>query len=356
MNLFLVGAMACIAAFSWWLSGYDSMVTGEDKASDLRRRAIRCGATLLLVAAGSTNPLLLLAAIVLIAVIWTGCLSELSARGFHRLVDPEDTRTFDANQTTRDLDTLAALVQRGRNDEAIELCKKLRESPETSTLAIETVMFQLYSRMFDGDSVGASPPVAEARRMRAQGNVANAASLLESLLQKEPENLRAAFLLMRVYAGDMQRPDRADALLRTLAQQPHVPPVFVEYARRCIHEWSGMASPRTQTAEGIESLLVNRADSRSAEQAGAADGASVDELLAGGHLATAVELLESQLKDQPDNLSLWLKLAEAHGVYCRNLHRAAKIIGRIEANPAFTKEQVQLAKSKLKEWRGDLQG
>ena len=160
---------------------------------------------------------------------------------------------------------------------------------------------------------------------------------------------------MRVYAGDMQRPDRAEALLRTLAQQPHLPPVFVEYARRCIHEWGGMASPRTQTAEGIESLLVSRADSRSAEQAGAADGASVDELLAGGHLATAVELLERQLKDQPENLSLWLKLAEAHGVHCRNLHRAAKIIGRIEANPAFTKEQILLAKSKLKEWRGDPQ-
>jgi hypothetical protein len=34
---------------------------------------------------------------------------------------------------------------------------------------------------------------------------------------------------------------------------------------------------------------------------------------------------------------------------------AGRIIRRIEANPVFTQEQIQLAKSKLKDWRGNRQ-
>ena len=62
-------------------------------------------------------------------------------------------------------------------------------------------------------------------------------------------------------------------------------------------------------------------------------------------------LMERQIKDQPEHFNLWVKLAAAHGVYCRNLNLASKTIGRIEANPGFTKEQIQLAKTKLKEWQ-----
>jgi len=94
-------------------------------------------------------------------------------------------------------------------------------------------------------------------------------------------------------------------------------------------------------------------DPERVEKAAEPGKASVDELLAADHLGMAVELLESQIKEQPENFNLWLKLAEAHGVYCRNLNVAGKIIGRIEANPRFTQEQIQLAKSKLKEWRGN---
>lgn len=351
MNLVFIGILAGTAALSWWLSGYDTLVTGQDRAADFRRRTIRCGATLLLMAAGLASPWIFIAVTVLIAVIWAGCLSELFARGFHRLVDSEDKRQFDPKQTERDLDKLAELVQRGRNDEAIAWCKKLKESGEASTLAIETVLFQLYSGMFAGDGARASPPLAEAQRLRAQGNPGEAAAKLDSLLQKEPDNLRAAFLLMRNYAENLGRPDKADALLRTLGQRPHIPPVFVEYARRSIQEWSGLAPRQEKRTEGIESLLVDCRDSEGPEKAADPAKASVDELLASGYLATAIEILESQIKDQPESFDLWLKLGEAHGVYCRNLQSAAKIIGRIEANPAFTQEQIQLAKSKLREWR-----
>jgi len=352
MNLVFIPIFAGTTALSWWLSGYDTMVTGEDRAADFRRRAMRCVATLLLIAAGLASPWILISVTVLIAVIWASCVSELFARGFQRLVDPPDTRQFDPRQTAQDLDKLAMLVQNERNDEAIEWCKKLKESGEASTLAIEAVLFQLYSRMFSGDSVQSSPPLAEAQRLWAQGNPGEAASNLDSLLQKEPDNLRAVFLLMRIYAQALKRPDKTDALLRTLGQRPHMPPVFVEYARQSIQEWSGMVPRPEKTTEGIESLLVNRQDSQYPDRVADLGETSIDELLTRGHLSTAVEILECQIKDQPKNLNLWLKLAEAHGVYCRNLSLASKIIGRIEANPAFTQEEIQLAKSKLREWRG----
>jgi len=352
MNLFFIGILAGTLALSWWLSRYDTMVSGEDRAADFRRRAVRCGATLLLMATGLISPWIFLAATVLIGVIWASCVSELFARGFYTLLDSEDKRRFDPKQTSRDLDKLAALVQNGRNDEAIEWCKKLLELGEASGLAIEAVLFQLYSRMFSGDSVQSSPPLAEAQRLWAQGNPGEAASKLDSLLQKEPDNLRAVFLLMRIYAQALKRPDKTDALLRILGQRLHMPPVFVEYARQSIQEWSGMVTRPEKTTEGIESLLVNRQDSQNPDRVADLGKTSIDELLTRGHLSTAVEILECQIKDQPKNLNLWLKLAEAHGVYCRNLSLASKIIGRIEANPAFTQEEIQLAKSKLREWRG----
>src|ERR1039458_8881348 len=103
------------AATAWWLSGFDSRVTGENKKADLIRRGIRCGLTILLLAIlvslpysiASAPPMFLIAG--LMAVTWAGCLTELGARCFHRLVDPEDKREFDPHQSTRNLDMVASL-------------------------------------------------------------------------------------------------------------------------------------------------------------------------------------------------------------------------------------------------------
>ena len=73
-------------------------------------------------------------------------------------------------------------------------------------------------------------------------------------------HMTAAFLLMRIYAQDLKRPEKADVLLQTVGQRPHVPPVFVEYARRSIQEWSGLLPRQEKMTEGIESLLVARAN------------------------------------------------------------------------------------------------
>jgi len=240
---------------AWWLSRYDTAVTGENKAADLKRRALRCGVTLVLVAlAVGCGGFAYIAAAVLLAVVWAGCLSEISARGFHGLIDSTDTREFDPGKTDRELDRLASLVRTGQKEEASQLCAQLLKSGEVSALAMEAVL---------------------ARMSHQEG----------------------------------------------------------------------------KSAEGIESLLVGRSPSEPPETKGDSDAASVPELLSKGYFGTAIELLEGQLKARPDDFELWLKLTEAHGRYCGNFGHAGQIITKMQANPAFTPEQIQIAKAKLQEWR-----
>ena len=128
MALTILIVLAITSVLAWWLSGYDTRVTGEDNAADFRRRALRCGATLVLVALGFAGGFFFIGVTVLIAVVWAGCLSEIGARGFHSLLDSHDTTEFDPGKLTADLDRLAALVQQGRNEEAIRLCSTLLET------------------------------------------------------------------------------------------------------------------------------------------------------------------------------------------------------------------------------------
>jgi predicted Zn-dependent protease len=288
---------------------------------------------------------------VMIAVVWASCLSELFARSFHSLIDSEDDRPFDPKQRARDLDRLAELVQQGRHTEAIELCWQLAESGEASLLAMEATMFRLWSEMFADDRIRNFPFLADAHRLRTQGCLTEAEAKLQSLLNQEPDNLAASLMLMRIYAQDLKSPGKADALLTSVARQPKVPPVFAKYARERIAEWSGAVPPREQTVEGIESLLVDRELANPPEEPVPAVGASPAELLEAGYLATAIEILEEQTGAQPGNFELWMQLAEAHAVYCGNVNRAARIIERMTVNAAFSPQQLQQAKARLKEWR-----
>ena len=111
--------IAAIAALAWWLSGYDSLVTGENLRADLIRRGLRCGGTLLILAFGSINPGLMIFMFVAIAILWASCLSELFARAFQVFVDHPDNREFDPILPTRELNRLAALVRDGLNEEAM---------------------------------------------------------------------------------------------------------------------------------------------------------------------------------------------------------------------------------------------
>jgi len=172
-------------------------------------------------------------------------------------------------------------------------------------------------------------PLAEAHRLRSEGKFGGAETILKSLLAENPANEDAALMLMRLYAQDLRRRDKAMEVLRSLEKQPHIPSAHLEYARRSINEWSQWKS----------------------EPAAIALPESVDELLAAGHLGTAIEMLESKIKERPMDFDLLLKLAEAHGLHSGNLHRAEKIVGQIEAEHGFSAEQIQIAKARLKEWR-----
>ena len=329
LNIILLLAAAAIA---WWLSGFDSRVTGENKKADLIRRGIRCGVTILLLAIlvslpysiASAPPMFLIAG--LMAIIWAGCLTELGARCFHRLVDPEDKREFDPHQSTHNLDLVASLLKNGRHEEAAQLCERLKKSGDANILVLETMLARS-GIQFDSGRI--PKPLVEAHQLRSEGKFTEAETVLKSLLLENPSNVDAALMLMRLYVRDLHRSDKAAEILRALEKQPHIPSAHLEYARRSIVEWG-----QRKSAPAAEVLPE-----------------SVDGLLACGYLGTAIEILERKIKEQPKDFDLWLKLTEAHGLHSGNLQRAEKIAQQIEANRDFSAEQIQLAKARLEEWR-----
>jgi hypothetical protein len=329
LNIILLTVAAAIA---WWLSGFDPRVTGENKKADFIHRGIRCGSTLFLLAilvslprSIAVMPLLLLV-VGLLALIWTGCVTELCAGWFHRLVDPEDKREFDPNQSARNMDMVASLIKNGRNEEAVQLCEMLKESGDANVLVLETLLARNGIRF---ESAKKPRPLTEAHRLRSEGKFDEAAAVLNSMLAENPSNVDAALMLMRLYVQDLKRSDKAGEVLRALEKQPHIPPSHIDYAQRSIQDWG-----RPKRAPEVVVLPE-----------------SVDELLACGYLGTAIEVLKRKVKEQPQDFDSWLKLAEAHGLYSANIPRAEKMVQKIEEGRIFSPEQIQIAKDKLKEWR-----
>ena len=369
--------LAVTAGLAWWLSGYDSQVTGENKGADIRRRLFRCAATLLLVVAGfggvsmgsRFGGFVLIALILPVALLWTGCISEIFARGFHLLIDPPDSREFDPKQLTRELDRLAQLVQQGRADEAIELCANLKKSSSGSVLALEAALFRVYDDIFAG-SAFTSASLAETQKLYDEGHLLVAEFRLKELLKQEPRNLRAGLMLMELYTRGLRKPNRALSVAREFEQRSGVPPGFVDYARNCIREWPNLNSERQKSTESIESLLVDQKQLNPQKEPESVqstpvettppdlpeeevdpDEASVKDLLTAGQLGTAIEKLERYLKLRPNDFDLRLQLAEAHGLYCCNLVRATQIVAKIETDADFSPQQIQQARQKLQEWR-----
>jgi hypothetical protein len=327
------------ALISWWLSGYDTKVTGENVTEDRIRRGIRCGISLLLVEAGfwclwqywryddRACGAGYLATMLPLAIVWGGCISELVARGFNWLIDPEDKREFDPTKSHRDLDAIASLIKHGHKDAAIQLCNELKASGDASVQAMETMLEHLGVPQSE---VRKPKPLKEASRLRLEGKFTEAETLLKSLLLENPASVDAAMMLIRLYAQELRDPGKALEILQALEQQPYVSAGHVDFARRSIHEWS-------QEKPAPEKIPVQPE--------------SLDELLAQGHLGTAIEILEQKTGEQPQDFDLWMKFAEVYAMHCGNLNRAEKIIHRIETNPAFSADQIQVARARLKEWR-----
>ncbi|HUB87504.1 MAG TPA: hypothetical protein VMB22_06395 [Verrucomicrobiae bacterium] len=326
--LFALGVAAM-----WWLSGHDARFTGENRKTEIISRVIRCVVTLMLAgififlpASPAVAPALLLLALSFY-LLWRGCITELFARGFRHLVDPEDDREFDPDKRSRDLDAVARLIQEGRKEEAIQLCQQLKESGDASVLAMDTMLEHLGVPQSSAQKRG---PVAEASQLRKEGRFQEAELILNSLLLENPANVDAALMLMRLYAQDMKLGGKAAEALRELEKQPHIARAYIEFARRSIDEWQ---NPRKETAV-VEPLPE-----------------SIEELLEQGYFGTVIEILEQQARERPGDFDLQMKLAEVQCCRCHNFQLAEKMIRRMETDEHFTPAQVKSAKAKLAEWR-----
>jgi predicted Zn-dependent protease len=337
--------IAVAAMLTWLLSGYDTRVTGENKKEDLIRRTIRCGTSLVLLTFAALNRFFVIPVALAMAFLWLGCLVEFGWRVLHHLLDPEDKRPFDPKEAERDTDHLAGLIQQGRNIEALDFCTKLEESGTVSLQAIEAMVHRLYDETLA--SIQRSPFLRDIRLWREQKHFAEAESQLQQLLTRQPDNWAATLLLARLYAEDLAQPNRALALIQPTNKQPPLPPQFLKLARQSINEWSETANRRAQMESRPE-----RDKLRAARQGEPViEEISIDELLKSGQLATAIDHLENALKDQPQDAELWVKLAEAHSVYCADPTQAAKVIRRMAATSRFTPEELESARAKFNEWQ-----
>jgi tetratricopeptide (TPR) repeat protein len=331
-------------ALAWWISGYDTRVTGEDKHADIMRRAIRCGITLVLLAMATVSGFGAIFIFLVLGLFWAGCGAEFFSQQFHKLIDPEDKREFDPKETERKLDLLAQLIREHKMTEALDMCQKLEESGEVSPLALDAMIHRLYQEILD--SIPTAESLSEVRRLRERKQFDQAELQLKQVLAGQPKNWAAMLLLMRIYAEDLSRPEKALALLQSMNKQPQLHKAFVKFARQSIKEWSMATEIQPVNAGEIATGAAVSSPSTTV-----VTEVSVDELLKNNQLSTAIELLEKAIAEAPGNFELRMKLAEAYGVYCADLHRAERIIQKIENSSTFTPQEIELARAKLKDWR-----
>jgi tetratricopeptide (TPR) repeat protein len=375
-----ITVLALIAAGTWWLAGFDQTAAGDSKRGHHLTRALRCIAVVLLSAifilliespASYAGIPILIIVPMCMAIVLRSALSEVFAQGFLRALDPElhDTREFDPKKTDRYRDVIARLIHDGHREEAIKLCEELKQSGEVDLVTLELTLEFLGVKQADRKP---AHPLAKAARLRAQHKFAEAESLLQSLLQKNPADDGAAMMLMRMYAQDLRQPERAYQALQKFEKQPHVAAAHVEFARRSIPEWttshpggtgvppvesgvppdSARAIPKQVTTGNGRSERPPLPPERPKPEAKVPfDPASLDQLLAQGGLGSAVETLEQAITLPPEDFGLRLKLAEVHVVHCTNFIRAERIVWQLEQAAQFAPEQVAQARRKLEEWR-----
>jgi hypothetical protein len=335
-----IGVLLLVALVAWWLSWYDPKVIGVNDRKDLGRRGLRCGVTLLLAQVAMWNQWqftlfghredgeMYLVSSLALAVLWGSCVTALLSRAFQWLVQPGNQLDRDIDQSQRDLDTLARLVRNGHRKEAIQLCLKLKKSGGTSVLALETILEHL--GISQPNHVRQHDPLVEASHLRQEGKFSEAEALLKSLLSRNPDNVDAAMMLIRLYAQELHHPGKAQKVLRALEKRAHVSRGHTDFARRSIEEWS-----HDQPEPEPEPVLPE----------------SIEELLAQGHLGTAIERMEKQVSEQPEDFDLRMRLAGVHAELCGSLNNAEAVVKQIEENPAFSPEQIKTARSRLADWR-----
>jgi hypothetical protein len=340
MNSFIlvnIGVQVLVMAVAWWVSGYDTRLTNENAREDFLRRGFRCLLTFLLIelmfwaAWHSTvtkdrfSGFVYIALSIPLALYWSGCISNLLAHLFHALIDSNDKRPFDPKQEVRILDSIGQLVRSGRKEEAIRMCELLKTTGEVSEAALALTLEHLGV----AQNTGRVKPIAEADRLRSAGKFNEAESMLKALLLENPKNLEAVMMLVRLYLNNLNQPDKAADVLAELEKQPHVPPAFLEIARRTITDHGSPLPPAVENVAHPE---------------------SVEQMLAQGYFGTAAETIEAKIKEKPEDFDLRLKLLEIQAVHCKNPAQAQKILRDLQADPMFTRAQIESARVKVEAW------
>jgi tetratricopeptide (TPR) repeat protein len=251
------------AAMSWWISGYDPKLTGENGNADFLRRCIRCALTLFLMAVGLIGTMFnpqfagFIAIIIAIpmVVLWMNCLGEALADMFQGLIEsPSPVPESEPDKLMSDLDRLALLSRQGHTKEALKLCAKLMKNGDGSRMAIETMCFRLYGEMFEDESLRSYKSLASIQPLLQHGEYREAEARLTRMVKRNPDDLPAVYLLVRLYARNLKQAEKAGALIESLEKRSKLPPFFAAYTNHRMKEWLGPAEENGE--EGIESLLV----------------------------------------------------------------------------------------------------
>ncbi len=287
-----------------------------------------------------------------------------------------------------------AAVHLKKPDEAVAILRRLWQceniSADQQTIALMKMQdlamkvgFQFREKDFHHPPVARpGKPLARILELRQKGRFAEAESALLALVEQEPGNAAVFTQLVRLYAEDLKL--RGKAQHWTDKAEAHLPSYHVDFLRNSIAEWMCSDSaaagkspdrmPQPLPAEPSARLVLNSVNISTAPMVNSVEDClqrqpiikkkpatagepyrlprdKVDELVADCRYGTAEEMLKAELKAKPDNFDLWLRYAEVHGLHCGNIRAAEKVIENMFQRRVFSEEQMQVARSKLKEWR-----
>lgn len=272
-----------------------------------------------------------------------------------------------------------------------KLCDLKEFSDDQKTYAVNQLQFWVASQGYDLDvshlrDLAAPPPRAkpmtEISQLRQRGEYRQAQSKLQALLKREPANLAAAMLLVRVYAQDLRRLDKAKEMVDDLENSGHVGSGVITFLRNSLKGWAGAADENRAADSGVVS--VGEGTSSAAASHIAVAGlpevrivppeppepapprrkpkstapvftgelpAEIACLLEAGRLGTAVEQLQKNLEQDPEDFASVLHLIQVLVVNCRDSRAGDRVLRNIQSNACFTTEQKALAAVKLAEWK-----
>jgi hypothetical protein len=226
-------------------------------------------------------------------------------------------------------------------------------------------------------------PLGDINRLRSRGCYQEAKSQLLDLLRRDPENMAAAVLLVRVYAQDLHQRDKAVHLINAIEKKPFASSSVVAFLRNSLNEWLTTPPPRSPVgirlapktpkrgpkAESLKRWLAKALGRNGLQSSPASQprpqqarknlqsafienlSPQVAGLVTEGLLGTAVETLKSLIQQKPADFDLQLQLAQVWVLYCDYPRGAERIIATIEGDPRFTAAQKSTAKAQLALWR-----